>query len=103
MESAAKSLLRQAVELDGAGRKVQALTCYTEGIALLMDIKQGSPSPSPPINRERFVPCREGVTEPNRREALEQRLREYLGRAEKLKALVEKDKKGRILPVAMCS
>ena len=40
-EGAAISLLTRAVELDTKKRYTEALVCYKEGLALLMDVLKG--------------------------------------------------------------
>lgn len=37
LEAAAAAVLTQAVEMDKTGRKLEAVTCYTEGAGLLID------------------------------------------------------------------
>jgi hypothetical protein len=47
LEAAAAAVLTQAVEMDKNGRKLEAVTCYTEGAGLLIDA----------MRRETFFVC----------------------------------------------
>lgn len=41
LETAAAQILKRAVEMDNAKRKLEALSCYREGIDLLMSVLKG--------------------------------------------------------------
>lgn len=45
-EKAAASVLTRAVELDGSKRFTEALVCYQEGLALLMEAVKAKGTPS---------------------------------------------------------
>ncbi|CAH1776800.1 unnamed protein product [Owenia fusiformis] len=72
-ESAAIGLLSRAVQLDTAKRFTEAIVCYQEGIQLLLDVMK--------------------VTqEESKRQAMRQKVEEYMVRAEKLKTHIEEEK-----------
>ncbi|XP_037086902.1 MIT domain-containing protein 1-like isoform X2 [Pollicipes pollicipes] len=74
LESAAISILKRAVDLDAKHRWTESMTCYQEGLQLLMEVIKGLP-------------------ESPRRLAFRTKATEYMDRAEKLKALIESEKK----------
>jgi len=74
MESAAVSVLKRAVELDNKHRWTESMTCYQEGLQLLMEVIKGMP---------------EGA----RRSAFRSKATEYMDRAEKLKKQTEEEKR----------
>nr|XP_033327732.1 MIT domain-containing protein 1-like [Megalopta genalis] len=73
MESAAASVLKRAVEMDKGEQYTMALVLYQEGVQILLDTMKETKDP---VTKKRF-----GT-----------RASEYLDRAEKLKALIDKKK-----------
>lgn len=73
VEKAAVGVLSRAVEHDNASRYTSALVCYQEGIQLLIDAM-----------KETSDTAKRGV--------LRDRVTTYMDRAEKIKALVKKEK-----------
>jgi len=74
MEAAAANILKQAVEMDNDKRYLEALTCYREGLGFLLDAVKNS---NDEIKKAKF----------------RVRIEEYMNRAEKLKILIEREKK----------
>ncbi|CAL1545283.1 unnamed protein product [Lymnaea stagnalis] len=73
VEASAISILKRAVELDNSHRYEESLTCYQEGVGLLMQVLKG-------------------VTESVKRQRYRQKIEEYLARAEELKVFVKEEK-----------
>ncbi|XP_043242844.1 MIT domain-containing protein 1-like [Amphibalanus amphitrite] len=74
LEAAAVSVLKRAVELDTKRRWTESMTCYQEGLHLLMEVIKGLP-------------------EGPRRSAFRTKATEYMDRAEKLKTQIEAEKR----------
>jgi len=74
LETAAAGILKQAVEMDNAKRFLEALTCYREGLGFLLDVVRNT-------------------TDETRKQKFRVRIEEYMNRAEKLKILIEREKK----------
>lgn len=74
LESAAVSVLKRAVELDTKHRWTESMTCYQEGLHLLMEVIKG-------------------LAESPRRSAFRAKAAEYMDRAERLKTQIEAEKK----------
>ncbi|ESO88500.1 hypothetical protein LOTGIDRAFT_219231 [Lottia gigantea] len=73
IESSAISLLTRAVELDSNKRYEEAVTCYQEGLQLLLEVLKGTKDES---KKHRF----------------RDKIQEYMSRAEELKTLVKQEK-----------
>lgn len=90
LESAAATVLRQAVENDQNNRKVQAVTCYTEGAGLLIDALRSSF-----LRFDYYGICiNSGLSVTSeRRPVLRKKAEEYMNRAEVLKEAIEQEKR----------
>uniref|UniRef100_A0A0B6ZLW5 MIT domain-containing protein n=1 Tax=Arion vulgaris TaxID=1028688 RepID=A0A0B6ZLW5_9EUPU len=73
VESSAISILKRAVELDNSRRFDESVTCYQEGVGLLMQVLKS-------------------VTDTSKRQRYRQKIEEYLARAEELKVFVKDEK-----------
>ncbi|CAG5135403.1 unnamed protein product [Candidula unifasciata] len=73
VEASAISILKRAVELDNSHRYDESLTCYQEGVGLLMQVLRS-------------------VTDAGKRQRYRQKIEEYLARAEELKVFVKDEK-----------
>lgn len=98
LETAAAAVLKQAVEMDNARRHLEALTCYREGIGLLMDVVKSmdfdSRSDKNRNNSFSFL----GTNDDERKQKFRVRIEEYMNRAEKLKILIDREKRGELAP-----
>ncbi|CAF1226817.1 unnamed protein product [Rotaria magnacalcarata] len=74
-ETAAIELLKRAVQLDNEGTYQDALSCYSEGIRMLLSAVKDVPS-----------------SEERKRAAYRQKITECIDRAEKLKDLIQQEK-----------
>ncbi|UJR23451.1 hypothetical protein I4U23_026455 [Adineta vaga] len=74
-DTAAIELLKRAVQLDGEQKYPDALTCYSEGIRMLLNVVKDIPS-----------------TEERKRTAYREKITECIDRAEKLKDLIDQQK-----------
>ncbi|GFR58817.1 MIT domain-containing protein 1-like [Elysia marginata] len=73
VESSAISILKRAVELDNSRRFEESMTCYQEGVGLLMQVLKS-------------------VSDQSKRQKYRQKIEEYLKRAEELKIFVKVEK-----------
>ncbi|GFO11641.1 mit domain-containing protein 1-like [Plakobranchus ocellatus] len=73
VEASAISILKRAVELDNSRRFDESLTCYQEGVGLLMEVLKS-------------------VSDSSKRQKYRQKIEEYLKRAEELKLFVKEEK-----------
>lgn len=73
IETAAVTVIRSGVDLDNKKRYTEALVCYREGIQLLLNLMKG-------------------VTDPEKKKYLRTKVEAYMGRAEKVKELIEEQK-----------
>ncbi|KAK6173894.1 hypothetical protein SNE40_017269 [Patella caerulea] len=73
IETSAISLLRRAVELDSSKRYDEAVTCYQEGLQLLLQVLKGTKDES-------------------KKEKFRNKIQEYMARAEELKTHVQQEK-----------
>ncbi|XP_062616833.1 MIT domain-containing protein 1-like [Saccostrea cucullata] len=73
VESSAISILKRAVELDSSKRYDEAVTCYQEGLQLLLEVLKGE-------------------TDVTKKERFRQKIKEYMDRAEELKKFVKEEK-----------
>lgn len=89
-EAAAAAVLTRAVEMDRGGRKLEAVTCYTEGAGLLLEAMRGRCSYYW-LLIDVWTYAAVAVDDP-KRPALRTRLEEYLNRAQALKDAVEREK-----------
>nr|XP_022328172.1 MIT domain-containing protein 1-like [Crassostrea virginica] len=78
VESSAISILKRAVELDTSKRYDEAVTCYQEGLQLMLEVIKGA---SDAAKKEKF----------------RQKMIEYMGRAEELKKFVKEEKTGKFI------
>ncbi|CAF2425289.1 unnamed protein product [Rotaria sp. Silwood2] len=74
-ETAAIELLKRAVQLDGEEKYSDALTCYSEGVRMLLNSVKAIPS-----------------SDERKRAAYRQKITECIDRAEKLKDLIQQEK-----------
>ncbi|KAL5012732.1 hypothetical protein ScPMuIL_011283 [Solemya velum] len=73
METAAISVLKRAVELDSAQRFDEAVTCYQEGLQLLMEVLKST-------------------SDVNKKTKFRDKMKQYMDRAEELKVHVAQEK-----------
>lgn len=73
IEAAAVTVLRNGVDLDNKKRYTEALVCYREGLQLLFDLMKG-------------------VADSEKKKYLRTKVEAYMGRAEKVKQLIEEQK-----------
>lgn len=73
-EGAAISLLKRACDLDSKKRYTEALVCYQEGLQLLMDVIRT-------------------LEDENRKQSFRKSAADYMSRAEKLRDLIEAQKR----------
>lgn len=73
VESSAISILKRAVELDSGKRYDEAVTCYQEGLQLLLEVMKG-------------------VSDVTKKERFRQKMLEYMARAGELKKFVRDEK-----------
>lgn len=73
VETSAISILKRAVELDNCKRFDESVTCYQEGVGLLMQVLRS-------------------VSEDSKKQKYRQKIKEYLARAEELKQFVTEEK-----------
>ncbi|XP_005097567.1 MIT domain-containing protein 1 [Aplysia californica] len=73
VEASAISILKRAVELDNTKRFDESLTCYQEGVGLLMQVLKS-------------------VNDAGKRQRYRLKIEEYLARAEELKVFVKEEK-----------
>ncbi|XP_059151845.1 MIT domain-containing protein 1-like isoform X2 [Physella acuta] len=73
VELSARTILKRAVELDNSRRFEESLTCYQEGVGLLMQVLKT-------------------VTDVTKKQKYRQKIEEYLARGEELKVFVKEEK-----------
>jgi len=74
MEMSAVNILKRAVELDNASRFTESIVCYQEGLGLLIEVSKN-------------------ITDKNKKQHFQQRISNYMDRAEQLKKHIEKEKR----------
>jgi len=74
MELSAVNILKRAVELDNASRFTESIVCYQEGLGLLIEVSKS-------------------ITDKTKKQHFQQRISNYMDRAEQLKKHIEKEKR----------
>ena len=90
VETAAIELLKRAVQLDGEQKSLDALTCYSEGIQMLLKAVKGKLAEDNGIRK--YLSLDIPLTEERKRAAYREKITEYMERAEQLKELMQQQK-----------